>query len=555
MRFSAVLPRACFVLLAAMVLAVCRADAPPANLVTNPYFQATPDRSKPADYDLSGDVQYRYLGDPSKDSAGWGVALESSRTAGAVAQTVSGIRFADGRWYRFTFRGLPQDGFAVGDEDLFMKVEFFGNGGRTYFDAKEKKIYPQVEQDRRDLSVNGDRHVGGAAVWRTYQLDFWLPFPQVDQLRLSVGFGHGAGRGGVNSNFFVNDFSLVRLTDMPQEQVNQATTQPDGQSPAQSKLVPLGGRWFYDPPPGQTAPPRLFDYTNAQRLLYHDASWTAPFVGSTSAWLRAGDKDFNGNVVAQDQFIVDNVTVEFDGTSMIIHTKGLPNHPTGKFPESADGRLGNPNYIQEHRKTYFIPLDPQVNPRHIFTARDNSNHALPMGPIGIALNGVVFFNPFDANSQDASNLMDRCCGHPAPDNTYHYHKYPICMNSPWADEGKEHSPLIGFAFDGFPIYGPYESANVMAKDLTGENALNDFNIHFDKDRGWHYHVTPGKFPYIIGGYWGTEDPRDKQRGPPGGMRGNGPRGGGPGGQGGFGGQGGPGGGGFDDNGPPPPPPQ
>jgi hypothetical protein len=138
------------------------------------------------------------------------------------------------------------------------------------------------------------------------------------------------------------------------------------------------------------------------------------------------------------------------------------------------------------------------------------------------VNGVVFFNPFDANSQDASNMMDRCCGHPAPDNTYHYHKYPICVNSPWADEGKEHSPLIGWAFDGFPIYGPFESAGVMAKDVKGSGALNDFNLHWDAERGWHYHATPGKFPYIIGGYWGTEDARDKRAGRPGGGMGGGP---------------------------------
>jgi hypothetical protein len=100
------------------------------------------------------------------------------------------------------------------------------------------------------------------------------------------------------------------------------------------------------------------------------------------------------------------------------------------------------------------------------------------------------------------------------------------VNSPWADEGKQHSPLIGFAFDGFPVYGPYVAKDLMAKDATGEQALNDFNIHNDKDRGWHYQVTPGKFPYIIGGYWGTEDPRDAQRGPRGGMGGR-PRGGGP----------------------------
>jgi hypothetical protein len=151
-----------------------------------------------------------------------------------------------------------------------------------------------------------------------------------------------------------------------------------------------------------------------------------------------------------------------------------------------------------------------------------------MGPIGIALNGVVFFNPFDLGNQDATDLMDRCCGHPQQQGVYHYHKYPICLNSPWDDQGTGHSALIGFAFDGFPLYGPYESKDVMAKDITGEHALNDFNLHFDPQRGWHYHVTPGKFPYLLGGYWGTEDSRDRQRPPMGGMRNGGGNGGGPG---------------------------
>ena len=131
-----------------------------------------------------------------------------------------------------------------------------------------------------------------------------------------------------------------------------------------------------------------------------------------------------------------------------------------------------------------------------------------MGPIGIAVNGVVFFNPYDAGMTDATNMMDRCCGHPNQTGQYHYHKYPVCLNSPWADEGTAHSPLLGWAFDGFPIYGPYEAKDLMAKDETGSGALNLFNIHYDADRGWHYHVTPGKFPYIIGGYWGTADRRD-----------------------------------------------
>lgn len=491
------------------------------NLVKNPGFQQR-DASgqKPADYQLIGDVEYRYLGDPTRDVSSWGVALQSQGRSGSVSQTIGGIDSHAGRSFRFTFRGLPQDDFAVEDNDLSMRVEFFGDGGRTSFDAKGKSIYPIIQQARHDLSVNGDHHVGGAAVWRTYQLDFWLPFPQVDTVRLSVAFGHGAAPRPIASEFFIDDFSLIRL---PWE---SSTAKPSSEIQPTGTPVSLGGRWYYDARPGETESPAVFDYTNADRLLYHDAKWQAPFAGNRTAWLRAGDKDLSGNIVTEGQLITDNVTVSFDATSMIIHTKGLPNHPTGKFPEPGFGPGSNPNYIQEHQRTYYIPVNPKVNPRHIVTATDNSNHALPMGPIGIAVNGVVFFNPFDAQSQDASNIMDRCCGHPAPDNTYHYHKYPICLNSPWADEGTEHSPLIGWAFDGFPIYGPYESPGVMAKDVRGVNALNGFNLHWDRYRGWHYHVTPGQFPYIIGGYWGYEDGRDKMRGR---GPGNGPNGGGPGG--------------------------
>ena len=142
------------------------------------------------------------------------------------------------------------------------------------------------------------------------------------------------------------------------------------------------------------------------------------------------------------------------------------------------------------------------------------NRALPMGPIGIAVNGIPFFNPFDAGMRDASNIMDYCCGHPNPDNLYHYHKYPICVNTPFVDKGDAPSEVIGFAFDGLPIYGPYQEAGIMAKDST-THPLNAFNACYDPVRGWHYHVTPGKFPYIIGGYFGKVEASniDHHRGP------------------------------------------
>jgi hypothetical protein len=537
-----------------MALAVPTSTPKPAidhNLVTNADFtDHTGDL--PTAYTLTGDLHYRDLTDRTAGTAGWGIALDSANDlnhdgtlSGEVAQRVTAIDPAQGRWFRFSFRGLPEQGFQVATKGLWMKVDYLTGDGTTTADGKTKRLDDLLQQARHDLTVNGDHHLNGAAVWRTYTLDFWLPFPTINALRLSVGFDHGTGSSKENSQFLLTTFSLTRI-DSPasgKELLTTAAPHPEG------NLLPIGGRWFYRPKDGETTFPTTFTADNADRLLYHDDQWSAPFAGTMTSWLRAGDKDRYGNIVQQDQFIPDNVTVTFDLTAparMIIHTRGLPNHPTGQFPQTTadtDGRgRGNPNYITEQHSNYSIPLDPTPNPRHQITTINNSNHALPMGPVGIAANGIVFYNPFDAGSADASNMMDLCCGHPDQMGRYHYHKYPVCMNSPWADEGKTHSPLIGWAFDGYPVYGPYESAGVMAKDVTGSDALNGFNMHYDQDRGWHYHVTPGKFPYIIGGYWGTEDTHDAQHGPGG-------RGGGPGGRGPGGGGNGPGGGG-----PPGPPP-
>jgi hypothetical protein len=79
------------------------------------------------------------------------------------------------------------------------------------------------------------------------------------------------------------------------------------------------------------------------------------------------------------------------------------------------------------------------------------------------------------------------------------------VKSPFSDDGKQHSPVTGFAWDGFPIYGPYESDGVLAKNLKENSALDVCNGHTDPVRGYHYHVTPGRFPYIIGGYAGVPE--------------------------------------------------
>jgi len=218
--------------------------------------------------------------------------------------------------------------------------------------------------------------------------------------------------------------------------------------------------------------------------------------------VRRGNLHCAGKPVEQDRFVPENVVITFTATHLVVKSHNLPNHPTAVFPDNARVLDGSPNYIKEANDTWYIPLEPKENPaKQAFTSIAN-RYVMPPGPIGIAVNGVVFYDPYDADAIEAFWRLDRCCGHPSPMWQYHYHKYPVCVKSPWSDDGQGHSPIIGFAFDGFPVYGPYESAGVMAKDLK-ENPLNAFNLHTDPERGPHYHVTPGRFPHILGGYFGT----------------------------------------------------
>ena len=245
-------------------------------------------------------------------------------------------------------------------------------------------------------------------------------------------------------------------------------------APVPKDLKSIGGKWFVS---GGDKP--VYYYRDGERLVdlvsYHQ-------------------KDSNKDGI-------ENLRLSHDDKFLIMQSQGYPNHPTAVFPNS-----GNPNSIRVQDFTFRLPLEPKLADKIT---------RVPMGAIGTALNGVVFFNPFEMEGMNAVEgysevWLDSCCGHPQQTGVYHYHKYPSCVKSPFADDGKQHSPIIGFAWDGFPVYGPYESAGVKAKDLQGDKALDVCNGHRDEVRGYHYHVTPGRFPYILGGYAGVVEPSNNR---------------------------------------------
>jgi hypothetical protein len=261
--------------------------------------------------------------------------------------------------------------------------------------------------------------------------------------------------------------------------------------------------------------------------MFKSVSWKSCLTGLGAMLLCSGLSpasfaftDHNPKAAATpaslDQSFEPNVKVTVTEDALIIVSDGIPTHATGTFPNKT-----NPNRILKQSYRFTIPRHPK---------RSEKPTPTPFGPIGVAINGIPFYNPYNAEGRDAvfgpnAEIFDFCCGHPDPMGRYHYHKYPVCLKTPFKDTEGEHSPRLGTMFDSYALYGPNGADGKPPTDL------DECNGHEDQDRGYHYHVT-AKFPYLIGSYRGVVDSRniDRPRFPgrngPFGMRG-GPGGGPP----------------------------
>ncbi|XP_071509558.1 uncharacterized protein [Diadema antillarum] len=181
------------------------------------------------------------------------------------------------------------------------------------------------------------------------------------------------------------------------------------------------------------------------------------------------------------------VRVSSSGDDWLIESNNIPDHATGDFP----GR-GNPNAIQEQDFDFYVAKNPQE-------ASDST--CLPPGPIAIATNGIVIYNPWDSDQEnavegDGAEIFDGCDGHPDGNGRYHYHRQPSgCLFS--VTPGVP-SPMIGVAFDGFAIYGPVDESG----NLLTSSDLDECHGRNNSDGVYQYHTT-ADFPYILGCYKGT----------------------------------------------------
>ena len=205
------------------------------------------------------------------------------------------------------------------------------------------------------------------------------------------------------------------------------------------------------------------------------------------------------------------VRISVNGDTRKISGKGLPTHTTGTYPirrsDDAYQYDRNPNRIRKHSVNLRLPANPLIAARA---------SCVPMGMIGIAVTGVAIYNALDAPGRDAvaHEIQDSCNGHPQRQGQYHYHGPSDCMTE--IGHGPNgHSGLIGYALDGFGIYGSNGAGgkHLLNSSLDACHGHTETVIWDGKPRRmYHYHLTD-EYPYTLGCFKGTPIRSGKQARP------------------------------------------
>ena len=215
-------------------------------------------------------------------------------------------------------------------------------------------------------------------------------------------------------------------------------------------------------------------------------SWLINTTGITGRHYVAGN-----STPIIDAVLANVQTVQYNATYSYISATGIPAYITGPFQD------GNPSLATAQNKIFRIPLAPVQGTGTVATTGGN---------IGVFKNGVALFdyrdgvawnnntgalcggpgNPPCAGGPGTTQAWNRdaipaeragfdCAkAHPAMGN-YHHHQNPsafnldlvvlsnVCATYPadglYVINPAQHSPLLGFAYDGFPIYGAYGYTN------------------------------------------------------------------------------------------------
>lgn len=229
----------------------------------------------------------------------------------------------------------------------------------------------------------------------------------------------------------------------------------------------------------------------------------APGAHRRGDWIK-GDEWYPAQKVTVDGAVTwSNAKIEItaEGDRRTVSANNLPLHETGIFPIRRDDDAyrydRNPGRIREQDILLDLPRFPEVAA---------TSSCVPMGMIGFTLSGAALYNAVDARGNDAPahEIQDRCNGHPQQTGQYHYHNYSDCQTDTRSQPGG-HSDLLGYALDGFGIFGIYgdNGLELSTGDLDACHG-HSHEVNWDGEGTplYHYHFTHD-YPYTVGCFRGT----------------------------------------------------
>lgn len=210
--------------------------------------------------------------------------------------------------------------------------------------------------------------------------------------------------------------------------------------------------------------------------------------------------DATGNLITPDKLPSGIVTEQTEYKSEIIDPNALPVHSASFTNPSTSEVYHGITLSSDHGNVYvqsggvlnyqppqgrFEPQPFEVNlPQSITPGQSEmsaGNTITTGGLVGIASNGIGILNPKSGRSENDENIWhfnevfagEYTYENPGKYNDaggYDYYLIPPAMIGKDKFTSGEHSPIIGWALDGIPIYGPYGYSKY---NVNGTIAIND----------------------------------------------------------------------------------
>lgn len=224
-----------------------------------------------------------------------------------------------------------------------------------------------------------------------------------------------------------------------------------------------------------------------------------PWVGGTR-WDPASKPVINGRVRWQQAAF----SLRRSADTLDIRSNGFPvGGSTGEFPvgrqDDAWPFVAQGLRISGQTLSGSIPRRPQIRQRA---------SCISLGaPVGIARDGAWIMPPADRTGRDlvVREVRDRCDGTVNTRGLYFYRAQTPCLAR--RSRGRGPSPLVGYARDGLPIYGPRDAwgRTLRNGDLDACHGRYETVRRSGRvKREYRYRLTD-EFPYAVGCFRGAPE--------------------------------------------------